>query len=76
MTMAASKPERKLWQEESMMEAVAFVQNGNSLRQAARLYNVPVETLRRRVNGAVSVDCKPGPSLAGQTLPTKITRMR
>ena len=45
-----------------MMEAVAFVQNGNSLRQAARLYNVPVETLRRRVNGAVSVDCKPGPS--------------
>ena len=26
-----------------MMEAVAFVQNGNSLRQAARLYNVPVE---------------------------------
>ena len=45
-----------------MMEAVAFVQNGNSLRQAARLYNVLVETLRRRVNGAVSVDCKPGPS--------------
>ena len=44
------------------MEAVAFVQNGNSLRQAARLYNVPVETLRRRVNGAVNVDCKPGPS--------------
>ena len=43
--MAASKPERKLWQEESMMEAVAFVRNGNSLRQAARLYNVPVETL-------------------------------
>ena len=45
-----------------MTEAVAFVQNGNSLRQAARLYNVPVETLRRPVNGAVSVDCKPGPS--------------
>ena len=38
---------RKLWQEESTKEAVAFVQSGSSLRQAAKLYNVPVETLRR-----------------------------
>ena len=45
-----------------MKEAVAFVQDGNSLRRAARLYNVPVETLRRRVNGMVTLDCKPGPS--------------
>ena len=53
---------RKLWQEESMKEAVAFVQSGSSLRQAAKLYNVPVETLRRRFNGTVTLDCKPGPS--------------
>ena len=53
---------RKLWQEDAMKEAVAFVQDGNSLRRAARLYNVPVETLRRRVNGMVTLDCKPGPS--------------
>ena len=32
------------------------------LREAARQYNVPVETLRRRVTGAVSTDCRPGPT--------------
>ena len=52
---------RKLWQE-AMKAAVAFVPDGNSLRHAARLYNEPVETLRRRVNGTVTLDCKPGPS--------------
>ena len=45
-----------------MKEAVAFIQNGNPLRKAARLYNVPVETLIRRVNETVSLKCKPGPS--------------
>jgi len=40
------KHKRKIWQEESMKEAVAYVQNGHGLCQAARLYNVPVETLR------------------------------
>ena len=46
-----------------MEQAVAHVQNGNSLREAARLYNVPVETLRRRTTGSVSLECKPGPSI-------------
>ena len=45
-----------------MKEAVAFVQNGNPLRKTARMYNIPVETLRRRIIGSVSLDCKPGPS--------------
>ena len=31
------------------------------LRQAARAYNVPVETLRLRVAGIVDIDCRPGP---------------
>ena len=31
------------------------------LREAAQLFNVPVETLQRRVNGTVSVDCRSGP---------------
>ena len=45
-----------------MEEAVKTVKDeGSGLRQAARAYNVPVETLRRRVNGTVEVDCKPGP---------------
>ena len=43
-----------------MKEAVAFVQDGNPLRHAARLYNVPVETIRRWFNGTVTLDCKPG----------------
>ena len=45
-----------------MQAAVSSVtEEGKGLREAARLYNVPVETLRRRVNGSVSIDCKPGP---------------
>ena len=39
---------RKFWTNESM--------------RAARLYNVPVETLRRRVTGNVDIDCRPGPT--------------
>ena len=33
-----------------------------SLRGAAKYHNVPFETLHRRVNGTVAMDCKPGPS--------------
>lgn len=59
--MACAK-KRKLWSDESMHEAVDSVAEGKGLREAARMYNVPVETLRRRVNGTVGVDCKPGPA--------------
>ena len=57
---------RKLWADErlpdeSMVNAVKSVQEGKGLREASRLYNVPVETLRRRVTGAVDVVCRPGP---------------
>ena len=58
----AQAQKRKLWSPESMHEAVLCVKEGNeSLREASRLYNVPLETLRRRVTGAVEMDCKPGP---------------
>ena len=44
-----------------MAAAMQSVQEGKGLREAARLYNVPVESLRRRVLGTVSIDCQPGP---------------
>ena len=44
-----------------MVGAVQSVQEGKGLREAARLYNVPIESLRRRVNGSVDLFCKPGP---------------
>ena len=59
-SMMAAK--RKLWTEERMQAAVESIKEGKGLRQTARLYNVPVETLRRRVNGSVSMGCRPGPA--------------
>ena len=44
-----------------MKEAVEAVHKGMGYREAARGFNVPVETLRRRVIGAVQMDAKPGP---------------
>ena len=53
---------RKLWTDESMAAAYQAVLDGKGLRETSRLYNVPVETLRRRVNGSVDLGCKPGPA--------------
>lgn len=53
---------RKQWSGVSMAAAVKGVEEGMGLREAPRLYNVPVETLRRRTTGSVAVDCRPGPS--------------
>ena len=53
--------QRKLWSDESMKAAVQSVEEGHGLREASRLFNVPVETLRRRVTGKVDIDCRPGP---------------
>ena len=45
-----------------MSKAVEYVkEGGGGLREAARLYGVPHETLRRRVIGLVKHGCKPGP---------------
>ena len=58
--MASEK--RKLWTDESMAAAYQAVLDGKGLRETSRLYNVPVETLRRRVNGSVGLGCRPGPA--------------
>ena len=60
--MASVKAKRKQWAPESMQEACKAVKDENmSLREAAGKYSVPVETLRRRTAGLVSLDCHPGP---------------
>ena len=59
----------KLWSSESMTAAVESVKEGKGLREASRLYNIPVETLRRRVIGQVDIDCRPVPN-------TVLTRRR
>ena len=60
--MASVKAKRKQWAPESMQEACKAVKDENmSLREAARKYSVPVETLRRCTAGLVSLDCRPGP---------------
>ena len=52
----------KLWSEESMSAAVSSIVNDNKgLREAARLFNILVETLCRHVTGMVKDGCKPGP---------------
>ena len=61
MSGSLSKPKRKLWSNESMAAAVKSVREGMGLRESARQYNVPVETLRRRVVGSVDLDCRSGP---------------
>ena len=54
---------RVLWSDESMQAAVnSILYDNRGLREAARLYNIPVETLRRHVNGSVEVGARPGPA--------------
>ena len=55
---------------QAMVAAVNCVQKeGKGLRETARLYNAPVESLRRRVTGSVELNCRPGP-------PTMLTEER
>ena len=54
---------RMLWSDESMQAAVDSILHDNrGVREAARLYNIPVETLRRHANGSVEVGARPGPA--------------
>ena len=53
---------RRQWLPENMEQACKSVKDDNKgLREAARTYNVLVETLRRRVADIVSLDCRSGP---------------
>ena len=61
--MASNTDRRKMWSEESMVAATNSVLHDNKgVREASRLYNVPFETLRRRVKGIVQNGCRPGPA--------------
>ena len=53
----AAKLKRKLWRDESMVEAVrSMEEDGKGLREAARNLNVPGETLWRRVAGITTLN--------------------
>ena len=55
--------ERQQWSLEAMTEAMKAVKlKKKGLREAAREYGVPVATLKRRVDGTVPVDARPGPA--------------
>ena len=46
LKMAVSKVKQKLWRKDCMLEAVKSIEDdGKGLREAAHIYNVPVETL-------------------------------
>ena len=53
---------QKLWTDESMIAAVKSVEDGKGLREASKLYNIPVETIRRHIIGQVGVGSRPGPA--------------
>ena len=58
--MAIAK--RKLWTDESMQAVVSSVKNDSkTVCEASRLYNVPFESLRRRITESVELGCRPGP---------------
>ena len=53
---------RQQWSVEAMSEALKAVKlNEKGVRQAAREFDVPVTTLKRRVDGEVPLNAKPGP---------------
>ena len=55
--------EQRQWSLEAMTEAMKAVKlKKKGLREAAREYGVPVAALKRRVDGTVPVDARPGPA--------------
>ena len=64
MSTRSQEPQcvHELWSAESMEAAIKAVKEGMGIREAARLYSIPHETLSRRMAGIVSVHCKPAPS--------------
>ena len=52
---------RKQWSKGSMAAALQDVKDGMNVQEAARLYNLPYETLRRQVVEKVELVCRSGP---------------
>ena len=61
--MPTSRPsvKRKQWTNEQMAAAMKAVEDGGSVRGAARNHGVPYSTLKDRVSGRVEYGTRPGP---------------
>ena len=59
----SSQQKHKLWTKESMEVAINSIRYENKgLREVARLYNIPVQMLKRHASGSVEAGCRPRPS--------------
>ena len=60
--MACKVKKQKLWSQDNMERAVKYCKENHTvgLRETARRYNVPIETLRRKIAGITRMSAKPG----------------
>lgn len=60
---------RKQWTQATLEESVNMVRNGSlTCYRAAKKYNIPLSTIRRRVMGFLPLKCRSGPPNALSTI--------
>lgn len=52
----------RAWDGTSLMNAMAAVENGTSIRRAAEIYNIPKSTLHDHVTGKIYFGARSGPN--------------
>lgn len=60
-TYKGARGSYRKWDEVNMMNAMLAIERGNSLRQAAEMYQVPKSTLFDHVSGKVAFGARSGP---------------
>ena len=57
-----SRGKYRLWDDVSLMNAMAEVENGTSIRRAGEMFNIPPSTLHDHVTGRISHGARSGPT--------------